>query len=234
MTLGVVAAAILLGTVTSIWQAVRATRAMAVAVAERKRADKQAALATSTAESLQWLVGSINPDARKGPDYNTRQLDDFANELDEKFTGQPRAAAGMHAILGKAYACLGQRDKAREQMEKALVLSRGGFGDQNETYADLLVDRARPDSSDPSRRPELDADLRRALSIYRARGIGGERVIRRFIRCIGALRSKPTRDVSDGTSWSQSSRKLWRRRPNRRVLTSQKLRTSIGGWRASG
>src|SRR5262249_53465302 len=61
-------------TVFSSWQAVRATRAQAAALAEKQRADQQAATATRITEYLQQMLGAANPDSTKGPDCTVRQL----------------------------------------------------------------------------------------------------------------------------------------------------------------
>jgi serine/threonine protein kinase/Tfp pilus assembly protein PilF len=200
---GAVIVALLLGVVISSWQAVRATRAMATAVAEKHRADQEASTARRVTESLQQMLGLIDPDAAsrsimslsavrlqvmlglvhpnatRGPEYTLLQLvDDFANDLEGKLADQPAAAAELHATIGRAYACRGAREKARKHLRRALELGRSTFGDQHEKYADILVDYSRPDGSDPSERLEREADIRRALAIYRARGVGGEQVIR--------------------------------------------------------
>ncbi len=179
------------GVIGTSWGMVRAIHAEDAARAEaietdqaRKDADRQAATATSIAESLKQMLGLLDPDAHKGPDYTVVQLiDDYADNLEEKLADQPEAAADLHATVGRAYACRGQRDKARKHLARALTLARGVYGDQHEKYADILVDYARPDASpDTSNgRAELaarEADLRQALAIYRAQGVGGERVIK--------------------------------------------------------
>jgi tetratricopeptide (TPR) repeat protein len=175
----VVVAALLTGTAVATWQAVRATQAEAVAVVEKRRADKEAATAIGIAESLKQLVGSLDPDAAKGPDYTARQLlDDYADNLDTKLAGQPEVAADLHIILGRAYGCLAARDNAGKHLGLAVLLRRSVFGDEHEKYADALVEHARPDACDPSERPRCEVELRRALAIYRERGVGGEPVIR--------------------------------------------------------
>ena len=144
LTASVVAAALMAGTAVATWQAVRATRAKETAVLEKARADHQAAVATSISNSLKQLIGSLNPDAAKGPDYTARQLlDDFATNLEANLTGLPEAAADLHAILGGAYGCLGERVKAEKHLGRALALRREVFGERHERYADSLVDYAR-------------------------------------------------------------------------------------------
>ncbi len=203
ITASVVLSALLLGTSVATWQAIRANRAMAAAIAEKQRALQSATTAKRVTESLQQMLGLIDPDAAsrsilslsavrlqvmlglvrpddlRGMDYTIEQLiDDYADDLDEKLQDEPAAAADMHATIGRAYACRGYREKASRHLECALALGRSVYGEDHERYADLLVDYARPDGSDPLQRAEREADLRRALSIYRARGIGGEPVIR--------------------------------------------------------
>ncbi len=203
MTASVVALALAAGTAVATWQAFRATRAMAAAVQEQQRANQEAATARRVIGSLQQMLGLIDPDAAsrsilslsavrlqvmlglvrrdavRGPDYTILQLiDDFADNLEEKLADQPAAAADLHATIGRAYAARGERNKAKKHLERALVLGRSVYGDEHEKYADILVDYARPDASDPSEHEAREADLRRAVAIYRANGVGGELVIR--------------------------------------------------------
>jgi eukaryotic-like serine/threonine-protein kinase len=204
VTASLVVAALVAGTAVATWQAVLANRAKVVAVAQQQRANQEAATAKRVTESLQQMLGLIDPDAasrsilslsavrlqvllglvrrdaQRGSDYTILQLiDDFADNLEGKLADQPAAAADLHATIGRAYACRGQPDKARKHLERALVLGRSVYGDEHERYADILVDYARPDASiGLSELTAREADLRHALAIYRARGIEGERVIR--------------------------------------------------------
>ncbi len=203
LTASLVFAALLAGIVIATWQAVIATRAKAAAVAEQQRANQEAATAKRVTESFQQMLGLIDPDAAsrsmlslsavrlqvmlglvsptadRGTNYSLLQLiDDFADNLEGKLADEPAAAADLHATIGRAYACRGERAKAQKHLDRALELGRQVYGEQHEKYADILVDHARPDGSDPSTRRAREADLRRALAIYRARGIAGEQVIR--------------------------------------------------------
>src|SRR5262249_9842460 len=176
----IVIAALLSGTTVATWQAVRATRAKEAAVAEKQRADEEVAIATAITNYLQQMLGSIAPGAGKGLDYTVRQLlDDYENDLEKQLQVRPEVQAALHATLGWAYACSGEAAKGRKHLTRALELRRNVFGDKHEKYAETLIDYSRPDVSDPSKRPEpeREADLRQALSIYRARGVGGKPLI---------------------------------------------------------
>src|SRR5206468_6863799 len=91
-----VAAALILGTLISTWQAVRATRARAVSVVEKQRADEQAAIATSITRHLQQMFGSITPSSGKSFDYTVRQLlDDYAADLEKQLPNHPEVEAAL-------------------------------------------------------------------------------------------------------------------------------------------
>jgi serine/threonine protein kinase/tetratricopeptide (TPR) repeat protein len=173
------------GIIGTSWGMLRAIDAESVARFEgiekdkaAKKAQEQAAIATSISESLKQMLGSLVPG---GPDYTARQLlDDYADNLETKLADQLEIAADLHIILGRAYACLDARDKAKQHLERALVLRRGLFGERHEKYAEAVIEHARPDASLEWARCETD--LRRALAIYRERGVGGEPVI--YALCI--------------------------------------------------
>ena len=125
------------------------------------------------------MLGSISPGAGKSLDYTVRQLlDDYAADLAKQLPDHPEVEAALQATLGKSYAVLGERDKAGKHLSRALELRRNVFGEKHEKYADSLVDYARADANPTWELEAREADLRQALSIYRARGVGGESVIR--------------------------------------------------------
>jgi serine/threonine protein kinase len=173
----------IIGTSWGMMQALEAQDTIRAEVMEKdkakKEAEHQALIATSVSESLKQMLGSLDPDAAKGALYPARQLlDDYADNLESKLGDVPEAAADLHAIIGRAYACLGDRKKAEKHLGRALLLRRQVFGNQHEKYADILVAHARPDVAGPSNRSQSEADLRQALAVYRQRGVGGEPVIR--------------------------------------------------------
>jgi hypothetical protein len=87
------------------------------------------------------MLASSNPDEVKGADYTVRQLlDDFSDRLGTKLSEQPEVEAEIRATIGTAYAQLGVFDKAEPNLNRALDLRRGVFGQQHEKVADSLVD----------------------------------------------------------------------------------------------
>jgi eukaryotic-like serine/threonine-protein kinase len=169
----------IVGVVVSTWQAVRATRAKTTAVLEKRRADEQAAIATSITRYLQQMLGSISPSSGKNFDYTVRQLlDDYAADLEKQLPNHPEVEAALQTTLGESYAVLGEPDKASKHLSRALELRRSAFGENHEKYAESLVEYAQPNANAPNFLAAREADLRQALSIYRARGVGGGLVIR--------------------------------------------------------
>jgi tetratricopeptide (TPR) repeat protein len=167
-----IAAMLIVGVVVSTWQAVRATT-------EKRRADEQAAIATSITRYLQQMLGSITPSSGKSFDYTVRQLlDDYAADLEKQLPNHPEVEAALQTTLGESYAVLGERDKAQNHLSRALELRRSAFGENHEKYAESLVEYAQPNANPPYTLAAREADLRRALSIYRARGVGGGQVVR--------------------------------------------------------
>jgi tetratricopeptide (TPR) repeat protein len=180
ITASIVLAAVVAGTGVATWQAVRATRAMGTVVVEKRRADEEAAVAKSVTTYLEQMLGSFTTASGKGPNYTVLQLfNDYAADLEKRPPDHPEVEATLRATIGKGYGVLGERDKAKKHLARALELRRSVFGDGHEKYADSLVAYASPHAhSDPAELPACEADVRRALAIYRARGVGGRPVIR--------------------------------------------------------
>jgi hypothetical protein len=175
---GALVALLAAGAVISTWQAVRATRAKAAAIAEKQRADKEAATANRITEYVQQMLYAANPEATKDLNYSVRQLlDDFSGTLEGRLADQPEVEAALHATIGNAYWGLQEPGKAKHHLTRALELRRDLFRTQHEKYADSLVDYAVSISLTPDGFAEAEADLHQALAIYRARGIEGRPVI---------------------------------------------------------
>jgi len=189
----------IIGTTSGMVRAINAENATRIEVLEKdkakKQAEDQAAVATSITHYLQQMLRSIDPLGGKGVDYTVRQLlADYARDLEKQLPDQPEVEASLQATIGRAYTYLGQQDKARKHLERALVLHRGVFGEDHEKYAESLADWARTDA-DPSEYPQREADVRRALAIYRARGVRGEKVIAALSTLRYILRSEASAAV---------------------------------------
>jgi eukaryotic-like serine/threonine-protein kinase len=136
ITASVVGSAILGGIVIASWQAVVATRTREAALANNVSVNKQAAIATGISESLKQILGSLNPDAAKGPDYTVRQLlDDSSDRIEANLAELPEAAADVHTIVGRAYGSVGERAKADRHLKRALELRRQAFDAHYEKLA---------------------------------------------------------------------------------------------------
>ncbi len=118
----------------SAWQAYRAMQAEQTArqneqqaIAERERADEEAAIAKAVSEFVQRsLLGQANiANQPTGSDRNrnisVRELvDRAAMEIEGQFRGQERTQAAIHLTIGDAYQGVGEYVKAEEHMRRAL------------------------------------------------------------------------------------------------------------------
>ncbi|MBA4107863.1 MAG: serine/threonine protein kinase [Pirellula sp.] len=136
-----VAAALVLGTAVSIWQATLAQRRLESEQEARQLATAEAIKATTISALLQQMLGLANPSADKGTDYTVRQmLDDFAVDLGDKLRDQPEAEAAIRATIGNAYRGLQAFDKAESHLKSALDLRIHVFGPEHAEVAHSLVD----------------------------------------------------------------------------------------------
>ncbi len=116
------------GIVITTREAVRATRAQRVALAEQARADNEAATAKAVNDFLtNDLLGSadLESDTNGGSNLTVRSvLDRSASRIEGKFTGQPEVEATLRDTIGSAYQSLGLYPEAQVQLERAVGLFR--------------------------------------------------------------------------------------------------------------
>jgi tetratricopeptide (TPR) repeat protein/tRNA A-37 threonylcarbamoyl transferase component Bud32 len=141
---------LVLGIVASTFEAIRAGRAKVQTLAEKQRADEEAAKQAAVNRFLNEMLGSASPDAQsagdrtKGRNVTVLQvLDAAARQLDAgALKEQPAIEAAIRQTLGKTYLGLGELDAADQQLRKALELNRRVYGDQSGNTADNLGDVA--------------------------------------------------------------------------------------------
>ncbi|HUD81980.1 MAG TPA: serine/threonine-protein kinase [Candidatus Saccharimonadales bacterium] len=100
-----IATVLVAATCISAWQAVRATRATAVAMAEKQRAEDLYASSTVSIETFDRLLVSVVPEMTNRAN---RLGDDNSAGLDQKLANDPGSMAVIHATLGKAFIFQGQ------------------------------------------------------------------------------------------------------------------------------
>jgi len=146
---------LVLGIVVSTWQAVRATRAEREqgllklnAVAEKNKAQTEAAKQEAINRFLNDMLASANPDkvsaadASKGRNVTVVQaLAGAAKQLDgNSLKDQPAVEAAVRETIGITYLGLGQAEAAEPQLLKSLALNRRLYGEHSEQTAwSLLV-----------------------------------------------------------------------------------------------
>ncbi|MBI4906910.1 MAG: serine/threonine protein kinase [Acidobacteria bacterium] len=110
-----------------------------VAMEEKKRADREAAIAAGVNEFLQNdLLAQASANKQSGrrnppdPDLKVRTaLDRAAERITGKFDKQPEVEAAIRSTMGESYTDLGVYPEARKQLERALELQRQVLGPEN-------------------------------------------------------------------------------------------------------
>jgi tetratricopeptide (TPR) repeat protein len=127
-------------TAVSTWQAVRATRAERAvgqerdrAVAEKERADEQAAVAEAVNRFLNYgLLIQAAPLAESDRDLTLRTvLDRASREIDGRFPSQPLVEARIRTTLAVAYQSLGEYAEAERHAVRARALHRDVLGPEH-------------------------------------------------------------------------------------------------------
>ena len=127
------------GIVGTSWQAVRATRAQTVAVAEARKAEEVRIF-------LEDMLRAADPELAMGNEITVRMvLDEAAERVDTDFADQPDIRAELHLTIGRTYHSLGLLADSRVHCDQAIQLVSELHGAESMEYADALVWRARAD-----------------------------------------------------------------------------------------
>ena len=114
--------ALLVGTVTAVWQARRAIAQARIASAERDRAQREEAKARETAKFLFEIFQSANPVESGGALLTARDLlDRGAERVEHELTTPSDIRAGVRHEIGMAYYGLAHPREAVQQLERALA-----------------------------------------------------------------------------------------------------------------
>ncbi|HEX3356370.1 MAG TPA: tetratricopeptide repeat protein [Tepidisphaeraceae bacterium] len=123
-----VAIALLVGTVVSTWQAVRATQAKREALAERDNKDRALREAEEVSNYLTSAFSSPDP-SRDGRTITIAEvLDRDVKELKEKFKDNPHTKADLLEAIGKTYQGLGLYNDAIPLLEQSIELRKSILG----------------------------------------------------------------------------------------------------------
>jgi tetratricopeptide (TPR) repeat protein len=113
---------LIVATVVSVLQSIRARREAAVAQAVNDFLQNDL-LAQASAEN------QLDESAQADPNITVRMLlDRAAQRMDGKFANQPEVKIALHITMGAAYRDLGVYPDARQQLERALELGRRTLG----------------------------------------------------------------------------------------------------------
>jgi serine/threonine protein kinase/tetratricopeptide (TPR) repeat protein len=113
------------------------------AVADKKKAETEAARSAQVASFMQGMLQGVGPSVALGRDTKMLReiLDQTASRLND-LKGQPAVEADLRATLGRVYADLGEYTNAASMHQKALALRRTLYGDDHSDIARSLNDLA--------------------------------------------------------------------------------------------
>jgi serine/threonine protein kinase/tetratricopeptide (TPR) repeat protein len=159
LTTAVVAAALVLGTAISTWQAIRATRAEAEARSAEDQATKDRDLARdaeqradadkkNTQAALRFLLADVleQADPFHEPDRDLKVralLDRAASRLEGNKEMPPLVEAAIRLTMGRIYWGLGELEKAERQLTQAYALEQQHAGESHRDTLDAGLSLAR-------------------------------------------------------------------------------------------
>jgi tetratricopeptide (TPR) repeat protein len=188
-TVALVSAALVLGTVVSTWQAIRATQAADLAESSRlaeaeqrseaerqrqqaeaneKKAQSEAAKSQQVAQFLKEMFGGPTPWAAGGRDTTLLReiMDRAADRIGTGLTDQPEVEAELRNVMGFSYWSIAEHQKAETMHRRALELYRNFIGSEHPLVAESLVKLALT-LRDQGKRSEAETALREALAMQR-------------------------------------------------------------------
>ena len=129
-TVTMLAAILVAASVFSTWQAVRATRAKSDALAQKQRADGQAAIAEGINQFFsEEVFGLADPNRFDRANIKlVEALDVAASKIDSRFPDDPRLRGYIRDRFGEIYTWIDRPQKAVEQLQKAYELRLGTAG----------------------------------------------------------------------------------------------------------
>ena len=158
----VVLATLLIGSIVSTTQAVRATRAERLA---QKRLEETQAVNDFLTQDM---IGAADPAVHRGRAMTVLEaLDNAARALESKFRDRPLTQATVRASVASAYVNLGNADLALPHATQALELRRRVLGDDHpdtitalEAYASVVGKRGSHDEAERLFRQALEQSRR--------------------------------------------------------------------------
>jgi serine/threonine protein kinase/Flp pilus assembly protein TadD len=182
-SLGAISAILVAAVFVSTWQAVRATHAEArslvaaaetgrerdQALAEKKRANEQAAIAQAVSTFLQDMLSATAPWRRLGRDVTVAgAVREAVNRLNNgELAGQPLTEAAVRLSIGETLIAIDHPDEARPNFQRSLELRRRWLKPNHPDIAKAL-DRLGGLYTDNGLNDKAEDVFREAIRIYRA------------------------------------------------------------------
>jgi len=133
-----IALALVVGTITTTWQARRAEQG-------EQRAVRQTSIANAVNDFLNNdVLAAADPRDNSDRALTVREaLDRAAATLDDRFVDEPVVKAAIHATLGEVYLHLGEYESSALHLERADALRRDHLGPDHPDTLEVMNDRAR-------------------------------------------------------------------------------------------
>jgi tetratricopeptide (TPR) repeat protein len=201
-----VAIVLVTGVVVSTWQAILAVHAKKQLLAQKQRADEEAAKQEAINRFLNDMLASADPyalslqDQAKGPNVTMVQVLDAAAQqvAAGSLRDKPAIEAAICQTLGRTYLSLAHAAAAEPLLSKALELNRRIYGELSESATESLDDLCRL-RGDQGKLEEAERLARQVLAMERKlHGKEDRHVARALIRLAGVLKDRavPQEDAS--------------------------------------
>jgi len=168
--------ALIIGIITTSWQAHIASVQRREADRQRVEAERQRRVAQETAEYLSGMFRAVDPDVTRGREVTAVELVDRGiKDVSQRFRNEPQLRSLLQANLAYALWSLGRTKQAESLLRETLASLRAANGNDDDPAAQVVLNNLAVSLQASGRGAEAE-EIHRKLLALRQRTLGPENV----------------------------------------------------------